>query len=521
MNADSRALLTPYVTNLDRPVFVLRNLPEEVVAVLFAYYSRSRDDLRSNLLKLIQDRDLDMAGAVLPADEDEAALAQAKEKARQFHEKWVVGYGHASVAEHAVAHVAVEDVSILVSKAIEDHRLASYTEKSTRFVVFERGRCYRPAEEELSPALREEYDAAVDRLFATYEDTYEKLMPQVVARLEAEADPSMFQSETGFRAACRAQACDLLRYLLPAATRTNVGLTANARALEHMVTKLLSHPLAEARAVGAAIQREAQQVIPTLIKYAARNDYREQTPQAIAGLARKLLPQAPSLTARGQEFRSQCTSGGPVRLVEYPADAEERLAAAILYEQSALPWERVREWVAALPQGERERVIDEYLKRRGKWDAPLRCLEHLSYTYEILVDFGAYRDIQRHRMCTQTDQPLTVAHGFEMPTRLAEYGFAAPFETAMERAAAAYRKLAEQDPHVAQYVVPLAFRKRLLITWNLREIHHFVTLRSQRQGHFSYRRIAHEVWHELGRVHPFLARFIEPDTKDYELARSG
>src|SRR5439155_21507617 len=142
-DAEASALLAPYVTNLDEPVFALRNLPEEVVAVLFAYYSRSKADLRTNLLKLIQDEDLALRDGVEVDEADEGQLTLAREKARQFHEKWVVGYGHASVAEHAVAHVAIEDVSIIATKIIEDTRLASYTEKSTRYVLFDGEKCCR------------------------------------------------------------------------------------------------------------------------------------------------------------------------------------------------------------------------------------------------------------------------------------------------------------------------------------------------------------------------------------------
>jgi len=510
MDDTARALLAPYVTNLDRPVFALRNLPEEVVAVLFAYYSRSRDALRTNLLRLIRSEDLDLAGAAAPLDDPaDEALALAREKARQFHEKWVVGYGHASVAEHAVAHVAVEDVSILVSKAIEDHRLASYTEKSTRYVVFERGRFYRPGEDELpDPALRTCYLAVVDDLFSTYES----LVPELIERIEARADRAAYRTEAGFRAACRAQACDLLRYLLPAATHTNLGITANARTLERMISKLRSHPLAEARAVGAAIQREAQQIIPTLIRYADRNPYLEETYGALADLARELLPAA----AESPESAAPC-----VRLVRYPEDAEAHLAAAILYSFTHLPWEVLRERVAAMPRDRIERIVREALDRRGPHDPPLRCFEHLTYTYEIFIDYGAYRDIQRHRMCTQTDQLLTTRHGYLLPPGLADYGLVEPVAAALERAADGYERLARVDPYLAQYVVPLAYRKRLLVTWNLREIHHFVALRSSRQGHPSYRRVALAVWEELNRVHPLLAAFVRRDSADYELARPG
>jgi thymidylate synthase ThyX len=497
------ALLRPYVTNLDRPVFALRNLPEEVVAVLFAYYSRSRETLRANLLKLLREGDLDLAGRVDAADPDEQGLAAAREKARQFHEKWVVGYGHASVAEHAVAHLALEDVSILASKVVEDMRLAAYTEKSTRYVVFEKERYYRPAAIMASP-LAAPYREAAEWLL----ETYTRLSPDVTRRIMAERPPAPGQSPKGHETACRAHACDLLRYLLPTATLTNIGMTINGRALEHLLTKMLSHPLPEIRELAVAMKAEAQHVIPTLIKYAAPNAYMQETPKAVAALAAEVAGQA-----------GPAPTGG-VRLVRAPEDAEAHLAAAILYTASRLPYEQLLEEVWRCPWEVRERIITEYLARRGPHDAPLRALEHLVYSFEVLVDFGAYRDLQRHRMAMQLRQPLTPEHGYEIPEEAERHGFAALFREGMARAADTYAALAPQFPEEAAYVLPLATRVRVLFTWNLRELHHFIALRSGKQGHPAYRRIAQQTFRELERVHPLLASFIRVDLKDYDLARA-
>jgi len=503
-----RALLAPYVTSLDSPVFVLKSLPEEVVAVLFAYYSRSRGDLRSNLLRLLQDQELGVAGGA--GEPDEEALLLARQKAREFHEKWVVGYGHASVAEHAVAHLAIEDVSIVASKVIEDARLAAYTEKSTRYVPFPRR--YYPAPE-LDGAAAALYRETLEGLF----DTYEDWMAPVTEAVKAQADRSAYKTDAGFDNACRAQACDALRYLLPAATYTNIGLTANARTLEGLLSKMLSHPLREVRDTGERMKEHATRVIPTLIKYARPNDYRRETGPALEALARELLPTGPTAAAP------------PVRLVASPPDAEARLAAAVLYEAAEHPYEAVWEAVRTWPADRVRRVIAEYLERRRRYgsedhgytDPPLRALEHLPFTFDILVDYGAYRDIQRHRMATQATQRLGCRHGYDTPELLARCGYEAAFAERMEAAAAAWERLAGERPEEAQYVVPLAFRKRVLFTWNLRALHHFVGLRSARQGHVSYRRIAWGVLDELARVEPFLAEFIRVDRRDYDLARPG
>jgi thymidylate synthase ThyX len=487
---------------MDRPIFALKNLPEEVVAVLFAYYSRSRDTLRHNLLRLIQDKDLDLTERLEWAGTDHDHLARARQRAKEFHEKWVVGYGHASVAEHAVAHLAVEDVSILASKILEDARLASFTEKSTRYVVFDRDKYYRVPSLAAS-AHAQPYDETCRLLF----DTYTRLTEPVVAAVKAETPRGPSQTERGYEATCRAKACDILRYVLPAATLTNIGVTINGRALEHLIGKLLSHPLEEAQAIGARLKTEAQHVIPTLIKYADRSPYLVETHQALEGLA-------------ARHFGGLQPEEAPaVSLVHYPRDAEDQLVAAILYGYAAHPLTQVQHTVAGLSSEAKREVIEEYLKRRGPHDQPLRALEHLTYSFEILVDFGAFRDIQRHRMVTQTPQELGPTHGYDRPPEIIRYGLGAPYDECMASARRAYEAIAADFPREAAYVLPLAFRKRVLFTWNLREIHHFVQLRSARQGHISYRRIAQQVFKEVERVHPLLAEYIRVDLDDHPFAR--
>ena len=495
-------VLLPYVTNVDRPIFALKNLPEEVVAVLFAYYSRSRESLRRNLLKLIQEKDLDLEERLQWAATDQDELALARQKAKEFHEKWVVGYGHASVAEHAVAHLAIEDVSIVASKIIEDTRLASYTEKSTRYVVFDRDKFCR-----VPRLIGSAHGTLYEETCRFLLGTYARLTEPVIDAIKHETPRSGKQTERGYEAACRAKGCDILRYVLPAATLTNIGMTVNGRVLEHLITKLLSHPLEESREIGAMMKAEAEKIIPTLLKYADRNVYMEETRQAMEALV-------------AEQFASSHLEEVPdVSLVRYPDDAEDQLVAAILYGYTVHPWGQVQERVDKLSFEEKTRVIDEYLRRRRAHDQPLRALEQLTYTFDILVDFGAFRDIQRHRMCTQIPQELDASHGYSTPPEIAQYGLLPTYEECMARAREAHDIIARDFPREAQYVLPLAFRKRVLFTWNLREIHHFVQLRSAKQGHISYRHIAQQVFKEIERVHPLLAKYIRVDLEDYALAR--
>jgi thymidylate synthase ThyX len=499
---EETAILAPYVTSVEKPIYALKNLPEEVVAVLFAYYSRSRESLRRNLLKLIQEQDVDIEARRTLSTREEMELTEAKAKAREFHEKWVVGYGHASVAEHAVIHLAIEDVSIIATKIIEDTRLASYTEKSTRYVLFDGGKFFHVPRlmQSLSAGL---YEDTVRFLL----DTYVALVPRVVECVKARAPRRATQSERAYDTACRAKAYDLLRYLLPTSTLTNLGLTINARALEHLLTKLLSHPLEEVRHIGAALKREAEKVVPTLLKYADYNPYIGETDQVMRQLGQELSadgdpPETPAVT-----------------LIRFPVDAEEQLAAVMLYGYVGMSWLQVVERVGKLGAEGRGRIIDEYLRRRGPHDQPLRALEHLYYTFDLVLDYGAYRDIQRHRMATQTRQDLSTRYGYSVPDDIVPYGLGDIFHQCMARAGEAYNRIAEDYPLEAQYVLPLAYRVRVLFTWNLRELSHFIQLRSAKQGHPSYRRIAQQVHREIERVHPALARYLRVDQADYQLGR--
>lgn len=503
---EDRELLSQFVTDLDGNVFAIRNLPEEVVAVLFAYYSRSQTGLRENLLKLLKE---DLLGKRIEEKISEEASEKLgvlfarqmemafEERARRFHERWVLGYGHSSIAEHSVAHIAVERISILLTKLLEDTRLASYTEKSTRYVIFDVDGFYRP-KEIMESGYGPEYEDLMRSLMGFYLESFDPVIEELKRRVRREEGIS----DIAYESLIRAKACDILRYILPASTLTNVGITINARSLEHMVRKLLSYPLSEAKELGESIKREGMKVIPTLIRYAEENEYMVETERAMNELSKELgIKEVPTTRP----------SSNSVRLIWWPDDAEERLIASILYQYAHLPFDALLSKAKEMGKEERERVLDEYLKRRGPYDRPLRALEYIYYTFEILLDFGAYRDIQRHRMATQIRQILTPYHGYEIPEEIEEFGLKERYKDLMGRAESFFSKVNPISPYAAQYVLPLAYRVRELVTWNLREIHHFVSLRSRKEGHRSYRKIAQEVYRELERVHPLLARYIRVD----------
>jgi thymidylate synthase ThyX len=501
----SRARIAPYVSSLTEDVFALTGLPEEVIAVLFAYYSRSRDDLRTNLARLLADQDLGVVDSDAIA---RPALALATEKARVFHEKWVVGYGHASVAEHAVVHLAIENVSIVASKVIEDLRLGTFTEKSTRYVVFDQHSYVEPPG--LSPGAGATYRSIVERLFRVYLD----LMPKVMDALRARTPRAEGQSDAAYAGAIKGQACDLLRGLLPAGTRTNLGLTANARALEGLLTKMLSHPLGEVVLAGEAMLRASLHVAPTLVKYAARNEYRAGLGKAVGDVLRCVY----TPPAGGGSTTVVLTQ--PVRLVRHDKDALERVALALAYD-GADPHAHASGLIDGLRHAgarELQDVVAAAFAGRGPHDPAPRGLEASAMTFELMLDYGAYRDLQRHRLVSPATQRLTCHLGFETPAELADLGFADPYQEAIFGVYDLWLTL-DDHPLEAQYAVPLAYRVRTLWTLNLRELFHVIELRSARQGHPSYRRIAQGLYRTASVVHPWLKDLIRVDLNDYSFAR--
>lgn len=504
----SRARIAPYVSSLTADVFSLSGLPEEVIAVLFAYYSRSRDDLRTNLARLLGDAELDVAPE--GGDAPRRGLTFASEKARSFHEKWVVGYGHASVAEHAVVHLAIENVSIIASKVIEDLRLGSFTEKSTRYVVFDQHAFVDLPELDAEHGAR--YRASCERLFATYLD----LVPKVIERLRERTPKAETMSDGAYNAALRAQACDLLRGLLPAGARTNIGLTANARALEILLTKMLSHPLEEVRRVARDMHAAAQTVTPTLVKYAAPNEFRKGLSATVAAAMKRIY------TPPEEGVSATMVISQPVRLVRHDKDALERIALALAYDGSdpGVHAYNLGDALRHATQPELIAIVQAACEKRGPHDAPPRAFEASTMTFELMLDYGAYRDLQRHRMLTPATQRLTCRLGFETPQALSELGYAEAYQDAMLAARDAWHAIEERYPLEAQYAVPLGFRVRTLWTLNLRELFHVIELRSAKQGHMSYRRIAQGLYRTAITVHPWLKDLIRVDLNDYALARS-
>jgi thymidylate synthase ThyX len=449
-----------------RRIYLLspRRLSPETIAVAFAKTSRS------------------------PLSFDEIAAELTDERSAEFHEKWVVGYGHASVAEHAVLHIAFENVSRLAIETIESHRLASYTEKSTRYQKWEAGSYHIPAE--VSGTDQEAlYRRTCDTLF----DAYRRSLEAARAAVQVMAPQRDGENEERWDGRIRSRYVDACRFLLPAAALANVGMTANARIVEHALRKMLAHPLAEVRQIGEELKEVSRVEVPTLLKYAEPSEYLAQTEAA--------------LEAQVASFDGDSWNGA-LRAISHDEEGELRVLAAALYPHASGSLVPLLDRVRSMTRAEREGLAQEVMGRLGRFDVPLRALEHAVLTVEATLDQGAYFELKRHRMMTQTPQRLTAGLGYAVPRLMTQAGFEAPYREAMETAAAAYRSLALWNPDVAAYVVPNGFGRRVLLTLNLREAFHFCELRSAANAHFSIRRLALRLAETLRETYPLLAPFL-------------
>ncbi|KAF0107718.1 MAG: thymidylate synthase complementing protein ThyX family protein [Anaerolineaceae bacterium] len=458
-----------------RAIYLLspKELSPETIAVTFAKTSRSPESFR------------------------DIAAGLSGEQSAEFHEKWVVGYGHASVAEHAVLHIAIENVSRLAVECIESNRLASYTEKSTRYQKWGADDFFVPPELDGHP-LRAETVRTCRLLFQTYADS----LAPVRALAEKQSPRREDENEEAYDRRIRSQYVDSCRFLLPAASLANVGMTANARVLENAIRKMLSHPLAEVRAIGEEVRRVAKAEVPTLVKYAEAVPYLTETSEEFYRGERE---------ERGENHKlisadSACSAVNWCQLIHYDPEGETKALAAALYRFGGMDYAAALEHVRAMTEAGRGQLAESLLGRLGRHDTPLRELEHTSYTFDLILDQGGYAEFKRHRMMTQTPQALTARLGYALPRRIVEAGFEVRYRAAMDAAAETYEKLADWNPHIAGYVVPNGFNRRVLFSMNLREAFAFCRLRSAANAHFSIRRVAQRVAEEIRRVHPLLAK---------------
>lgn len=479
-NPEERRALEPFFTNLDKPVFALRNLPEVVKAALFARYSRSPKSLR----RLFLDEFLDgLEGGA-------SASLVGVERSEKLFQRVLSEYGDDSVAQLGGAHVAVEGASNILTKVLEWGRLMAYLEQSTRYIPYtDRSagawRYVVPAELEGS-RLRDRYVACLDHAFETYSRWIEATTRYFEGRVPRAEGVSAFV----YKATIRAKALDALRGLLPAATRSNVGIFATGQAYELLLLRMRAHPLAEVRDCAADMMVELRKVIPAFLTRVDRSDrgdvwssYLAATREATQVIARRLLQE------EEPERRDDVT------LTDFDPDGEVKVVAAALYSASSLPDDQILARVRRMSAGERAAVLRAYVgERANRRHKPGRAFERTSYRFDILADYGAFRDLQRHRMLTLEWQPFTPHFGYVTPPALPEIGAQEDWQAVMARCADLYGDLVSAGlSAIAAYVLPMAYRVRFYMEMSAREAMHVIELRTTPQGHPAYRSVCQQM----------------------------
>ena len=498
--ADEEAILRRYVTNLHLPVFALVNLPEVVKGALFARYSRSPKSLRRLFLDEFV-RDLDISGDITL----DATVGLAR--AEQLYEKVFVEYGDDSVAQLGGVHLACEQSSNVLSKVLEWGRLMAYLEQSTRYIAYntrlESGhyRYYRPTEILESP-YGARYVGDMDRVF----DTYGELLPTVQASVAARFPQQAGDSDFVYRQAVKAKALDALRGLLPAACLSNIGLYGTGQSYEQLLLRMRAHPLPEARTYADMMLTELRKVIPSFLQrvdVAERGGewtaYLAATREDTARVLDRLWPddQPSAIGVTGVTGDSGDPSSDPpaeVTLLDFDPEGEDKvLAAACFSQRSGSEVEALRR-VRLLNGEERVALLSAYVgERTNRRHRPGRAFERTDYRFELVTDYGAFRDLQRHRMLTIEWQRLGISLGYDMPELVADAGVSDSYRATIDRAEDLYRTLQPHFPEQASYAVALAHRIRYVMQCNAREAMHLIELRSGPQGHPAYRRVAQQM----------------------------
>lgn len=483
--------LSKYVSNLDRNVYAIYQLPEEVIAVIFAYVSRSSLSFRDNLAKLLEDNEL-------AVDHQTSSLTTSySEKAAQFHEKWVVGYGHSSVAEHAVAHIGVEKISRLASAELElANSFNSFTEYSQRYQRPQRGDTYIPVELDDHPLLKKEYIKANEHAYNTYETCMEGLLsylPKTIKKSEKESDRA-------YQLRLEKVAFEDARYVLPLSTLTNLGMTGNGRALRDTLVRLYSSPNKEVQKLAEDLEREVETVIPTLLKYVKANDYFVTTQNRLKERWKDIEP------------KSQVELHHTARFLHMPVyiDALRDLVKSLVISVQSLSYEEADHYVQSLSEQELEQIVDESLSNLRFFDHPLDQLQHITYTFECKVSEANWHQLLRHNRRTHFSYGSpTIQLGYILPPHIQEAGLAEVYHASIKESEQSYLQLHEFDPNLAAYLVTNAHHRQIIGTSSLWELYHLINLRTSPEAQWDIRETFTQLFEELSSAHPVLAKYAQ------------
>ena len=467
-----------YVSNVDGDIYTVGNLPEEVIAVIFAYVSRSPKGFRENV------------GVVVKEEQ------HGQERAARFHEKWVLNYGHASVAEHATVHVGIEKVSRLFSSLLElSNEYLSFTEYSQRYQRPRKGDFYVPEELKEKTLLLNEYIELNNYLY----DTYAQINGKLYEFLRDEV-PVPEGDEKAHLRALEKIAFEDARYALSLATYTNLGMTANARAIEDSLTKLLSSKYREARERAEEIKREVRFSVPTLVKYANENRYVKETREELERICRSLSGDLrdQTLAVRLLDWTGRGTSN--------PEEAAiDKMVMAILFEHSSLGYETIQKEISRKNLEEKLIILRKAIEKLGKHDNPINVFKLVNYEAEFTVSEACWHQLLRHRKVNWIVQEPSVLNGITVPPNVMQSGTEELLEEAAKKSEELYEKLMNDNlPLVASYVVTNAHNRRLLGSLDLWELYHLTNLRMSEGAQWDIKNVVRMLTDEISGHHPSL-----------------
>ncbi len=512
---EEQAVLARFFTNVELPVFALTNLPEVVKGALFARYSRSSKSLRRLFLdEFVTDSDVGVAATEHSLEADPMGSAA---HAQQLYQRIFFDYGDDSVAQLGGAHLACEQASNLLTKALEWGRLAAYLEQSTRYIRYDAplGSRYRylVPDEIAASRHRVSYLALMDRSF----EVYARMVAYMIGVYEDRHPRGEDDSKMVWNATIRAKACDTVRGLLPVSTLSNVGIYGTGQAYEMSLVRMQASPVAEVRDYAAMMLGELRQVIPSFL---TRVDLEER------GIrwSRYLSEVRADLEGRAGGLGEPSDPGPGVTLTDWDPDAEAKVAAAALYAVSELPDRVLLDRVRDMKPEERADLIRAMVgDRANRRHKPGRAMERTTYRFDVRCDIGAFRDLQRHRLMTLEWQRFSTRLGYDLPDDVVSHGMDDDWVSVMDQAGELYEEArADLGPDVAQYVVPFAFNVRFVMEMNPRQAFHLIELRSQAAGHPAYRTIAQQMHEAIRDVagHRLIAEAMSyVDYSDIELER--
>jgi len=529
LSDDEAKLLEKYVTDTGADIFALHGLTG-IIGASFARYSRQKGGVKQSLLELVKDGEIDPV------------------KSKELMERILIQYGDDSVGELEGAHLAMENVSMLATKEIEDRRIGgSPIEQSSRYLYYDHQdvhgnyRYYRGKDLMESP-IAEEYIATMDSIFDTYctliepvKKYLESVKPMSVAEYdilgtgERQRYDQMPDEKTkaGFERTynidLKTKTCDTLRGLLPVSTLTNLGLFGNGRFYQNLLTYLYSQDIPELHTIAEKSHTALDHDIPVYVKRAKRNEHFVQTRKTLQSLSTSIAPQGRGTEGEGSEVRALDSSVKLFSQQDVSANFIVNLCAEIFFPYSHVSTAELRDMLQKASESDPnfcQKIIDTLgTERKNRRDHLPRAFEYgYPFQFEIEADYGMYRDLQRHRMMTQQRQTLTPYLGMHLPVEIIQAGVEKEFTEAHQKSAALYEKMLEHhDDAIAQYALCMGFNIRFTFGMNLRELSHFIELRTGPQGHPNYRRVAQKMLALLPSEFANLFKFA--DTNDYFWAR--